>query len=50
VEGTYTHAAFQTDEGPSGTAGRFIHTWTQGADGQWRIRSAQVVPDGPPQN
>jgi uncharacterized protein (TIGR02246 family) len=49
VEGTYTHASFQTEEGPSGTSGRYVNTWTQGADGQWRIRSTEVTPDAPPQ-
>jgi uncharacterized protein (TIGR02246 family) len=49
VERTYTHAPFQTEEGPSGTSGRSTTTWTQGADGQWRIRSAEVMPDAPPQ-
>jgi uncharacterized protein (TIGR02246 family) len=47
-EGTYTHAPFQTEEGPS-TGGRYAVTWTQGADGQWRIRSSEVMPDAPPQ-
>jgi uncharacterized protein (TIGR02246 family) len=48
-EGTYTHDPFQTDEGPSGTSGRYTVTWTQDADGQWRIRSSEVMPDAPPQ-
>ncbi|CAN5880474.1 hypothetical protein BH23GEM9_BH23GEM9_09030 [soil metagenome] len=48
-EGTYTHAPFQTEEGPSGTSGRYTVTWTQSADGQWRIRSTEVMPDAPPQ-
>jgi uncharacterized protein (TIGR02246 family) len=48
-EGTYTHDAFQTDAGPSGTSGRYAATWTQDADGQWRIRSSEVMPDAPPQ-
>ncbi|MBA2671736.1 MAG: nuclear transport factor 2 family protein, partial [Gemmatimonadetes bacterium] len=48
-EGTYTHATFQTEEGPSGTSGRFANTFTQDADGQWRIRLAEVLPDAPPQ-
>jgi uncharacterized protein (TIGR02246 family) len=48
VEGTYTHASFETEEGPSGTSGRHSVTWTQGADRQWRIRSTEVVPDAPP--
>jgi uncharacterized protein (TIGR02246 family) len=50
VEGTYTHSAFQTEDGLSGTGGRFAHTWTQAADGQWRIRLTEVTPDAPPQN
>ena len=49
VEGTYTHASFETEEGPSGTSGRHTITWTQAADGQWRIRSTEVMPDAPPQ-
>lgn len=49
VERTYTHAPFQTEAGPSGTGGRSTLTWTQGADAQWRIRSAEVIPDAPPQ-
>jgi uncharacterized protein (TIGR02246 family) len=49
VEATYTHAPFQTEAGPSGTGGRSTLTWTQGADGTWRIRSAEVMPDAPPQ-
>jgi ketosteroid isomerase-like protein len=49
MEGTYTHAPFQTEEGVSGTSGRFTVTWTQAADGQWRIRSTEVMPDAPPQ-
>jgi uncharacterized protein (TIGR02246 family) len=49
-EGTYTHAPFQTEEGPSGTSGRYTNTFTQDADGQWRIRSTEVMPDAPPQN
>jgi uncharacterized protein (TIGR02246 family) len=49
MEGMYTHAAFQTEEGPSGTSGRFTVMWTQAADGQWRIRSTEVMPDAPPQ-
>jgi len=48
VEATYTHEPFQTEEGPSGTSGRSTLTWTQDADGQWRIRSAEVMPDAPP--
>jgi uncharacterized protein (TIGR02246 family) len=48
-EGTYTHDAFQTDAGPSGTGGRYTITWTRDADGQWRIRSSEVMPDAPPQ-
>jgi uncharacterized protein (TIGR02246 family) len=48
-EGTYTHDAFQTEEGPSGTGGRYAVTWTRAADGQWRIRSSEVMPDAPPQ-
>jgi uncharacterized protein (TIGR02246 family) len=48
-EGTYTHAQFETEEGPSGTSGRHAITWTLDADGQWRIRSTQVMPDAPPQ-
>jgi uncharacterized protein (TIGR02246 family) len=47
--GTYTHAPFQTEEGPSGTSGRHAITWTLDADGQWRIRSTEVMPDAPPQ-
>jgi uncharacterized protein (TIGR02246 family) len=47
AEGTYTHEPFQTDEGPSGTSGRYTVTWTQDADGQWRIRSSEVMPDAP---
>jgi uncharacterized protein (TIGR02246 family) len=46
-EATYTHAPFQTEDGPSGTSGRYAVTWTQGADGQWRIRSSEVMPDAP---
>jgi uncharacterized protein (TIGR02246 family) len=49
-EGTYTHAPFQTEEGPSGTSGSFANTFTQDTDGQWRIRSAEVMPDAPPRN
>jgi ketosteroid isomerase-like protein len=49
MEGMYTHAPFQTEEGVSGTSGRFTVTWTQAADGQWRIRSTEVMPDAPPQ-
>jgi uncharacterized protein (TIGR02246 family) len=49
-EGTYTHAPFQTEEGLSGTSGRYANTFTQDTDGQWRIRSAEVMPDAPPQN
>jgi uncharacterized protein (TIGR02246 family) len=47
VEATYTHAPFETEEGPGGTGGHSNLTWTQGADGQWRIRSAEVIPDAP---
>jgi ketosteroid isomerase-like protein len=48
-EGTYTHAPFQTEDGMSGTGGRYALTWTQDAAGQWRIRSSEVMPDAPPQ-
>jgi uncharacterized protein (TIGR02246 family) len=48
-EGTYTHEPFETEEGPSGTGGSHVSTWTQDADGQWQIRSAEVMPDAPPQ-
>jgi uncharacterized protein (TIGR02246 family) len=47
VEATYTHAPFETEEGPGGTGGHSTLTWTQGADGQWRIRSAEVSPNAP---
>jgi hypothetical protein len=49
VERTYTHEPFQTEAGPSGTGGRSKLNWTQGADGQWRIRSVEVMPDVPQQ-
>jgi uncharacterized protein (TIGR02246 family) len=49
AEGTYTHAV--VEEGPStgGTNGRYTVTWTRDADGQWRIRSTEVMPSPPAQ-
>jgi uncharacterized protein (TIGR02246 family) len=47
VEATYTHDPFRTEAGLSGTSGRSTLTWTQEANGQWRIRSAEVMPDAP---
>jgi ketosteroid isomerase-like protein len=44
-EGTYTHAPFQAPDGTSSTSGRYTVTWTRAADGQWRIRSTEVMPD-----
>jgi uncharacterized protein (TIGR02246 family) len=44
-EGTYTHDPFQNEAGQIGTSGRATSTWTQGADGQWRIRAVEVTPD-----
>jgi uncharacterized protein (TIGR02246 family) len=47
VEATFTHDPFQTEAGPSGPGGRSTLTWTQDVDGQWQIRSAEVMPDAP---
>jgi uncharacterized protein (TIGR02246 family) len=44
-EGTYTHAPFQSPDGTTSTGGRYTVTWTQAADGQWRIRSTEVMSD-----
>jgi uncharacterized protein (TIGR02246 family) len=44
-EGTYTHDAFQSPDGTTSTSGRYTVTWTQAADGQWRIRSTEVTPN-----
>lgn len=49
-EGTYTHTPFQIEAGRmSAGGGRTTSTWGQDADGQWRIRSVEVMPDEPPQ-
>jgi uncharacterized protein (TIGR02246 family) len=47
AEGTYTHAPVQTGPTAGATRGRFNVTWTRAADGQWRIRSTEVMPETP---
>jgi uncharacterized protein (TIGR02246 family) len=47
-EGTYTHSPVPTGPGAGGTGGRYTVTWTRAADGQWRIRSTEIVPNPQP--
>jgi uncharacterized protein (TIGR02246 family) len=44
AEGTYTHAPVEDGPTAGGTDGRYTVTWTRDADGQWRIRSTEVMP------
>ncbi|HSJ15999.1 MAG TPA: nuclear transport factor 2 family protein [Longimicrobiales bacterium] len=45
-EGTYRHRAMEGDTTGS-TSGRYEVMWTRAPDGQWRIRSSEVMPDAP---
>lgn len=52
TEGTYRHQPMPGDTMAS-TGGRYMVMWTRAPDGQWRIRSTEVMPDAPqtaPQN
>jgi ketosteroid isomerase-like protein len=45
--GRYTMTIAMPD-GPVQASGRYDNVWTRGADGQWYIRSMNVVEDEPP--
>jgi len=47
AEGTYTHAPLRLEDGLTVTSGRYAVTWTQDADGQWRIRASELIRDEP---
>jgi uncharacterized protein (TIGR02246 family) len=44
-EGTYSHTMTPPEGDVQTITGRYTVTWTQGADGQWRIRSTHIRPD-----
>jgi uncharacterized protein (TIGR02246 family) len=46
-EGTYTATVSEPDTEPMAVTGRYTVVWTLDADGQWRIRSTEVVGDEP---
>ena len=52
--GTYRHQTTEEGAEPRTDTGRYATTWTQTADGQWRIISEEIIPDAPatpaPQN
>jgi ketosteroid isomerase-like protein len=47
--GTYTHDPIAEGPTAGNAGGRYSVTWTRAADGQWRIRSSEVMPDAQPQ-
>jgi uncharacterized protein (TIGR02246 family) len=47
--GTYTHDPLAEGPTAGNAGGRYTVTWTRAPDGQWRIRSSEVMPDAQPQ-
>jgi uncharacterized protein (TIGR02246 family) len=47
--GTYTHDPVADGPTAGNTSGRYSLTWMRAPDGQWRIRSSEVMPDAQPQ-
>lgn len=45
--GTYTHLVDPPDAEAVEVSGRYTFTWTRDADGEWRIRSAEIHQDVP---
>jgi ketosteroid isomerase-like protein len=45
--GTYTHDPIPSGPSAGNAGGRYSATWTRSPDGQWRIRSTEVMPDTP---
>lgn len=50
VAGTYRQTVTEPGAEPVPGSGRYSATWTRAADGQWRIRSTEVIRDAQPQN
>ncbi|HSJ14629.1 MAG TPA: nuclear transport factor 2 family protein [Longimicrobiales bacterium] len=50
VAGTYTTTVTQPGAAPVQASGRYSVTWTRTPEGQWRIRSSEVIRDPLPQN
>jgi uncharacterized protein (TIGR02246 family) len=50
LSGTYTTMVTEPGAQPVQGTGRFAVTWTRTPEGQWRIRSSEVVRDPLPQN
>jgi uncharacterized protein (TIGR02246 family) len=47
--GTYTHDPLAGGPNAGNAGGRYSVTWTRSPDGQWRIRSSEVMSDAQPQ-
>jgi uncharacterized protein (TIGR02246 family) len=50
VAGTFRQMVTEPGAEPVPGSGRYSVTWTRAADGQWRIRSSEVMRDAQPQN
>ncbi len=45
--GTYTHFVDSPDAEAVEVSGRYTFTWTRDADGEWKVRSAEIHQDVP---
>ena len=50
VAGTFRQTVTQPGAEPVAGSGRYSVTWTRTPEGQWRIRSSEVIRDAQPQN
>jgi uncharacterized protein (TIGR02246 family) len=48
--GTYTHQTVMEGKAPITETGRYAVTWMRTPEGQWRIRSTEIMPDAPATN
>ena len=50
LAGTFTVTVTEPGAEPVSTGGRYVNTWTRTPEGEWRLRSSEVVRDAQPQN